>query len=219
MATVRNHWANDPEARDAVRAAISSTKSNASKISAYSTEWLHEQYVYRQRTARDIGEEVGCSTSAVLNALRRRGIAVRPKAQAMRLAKSGVDLDEDEVVRLYTSGVSTGDIARLLRSSKATIIGVLKRHDVPRRSKSEAAKNCRPVTRRTVPRARDLRGVVDRCVICGAVDRLEMHHVNADPSDNSRGNLVAFCWGHHLMVEYFVNAALSGIRARERVGA
>lgn len=151
---------------------------------------------------------------SVYRALGVHGISIREKSRAMRLAKSGVDFDEDAAVRLYEAGMGSGDIAHHLRSSKATVLAAIHRRGVCVRSKTEASRRRRDVTQRRLPRPSSMLGIVDRCLACERTDFLEIHHVNADPEDNRPENMVALCWEHHMLVEYLVGKAVSGLRRR-----
>lgn len=43
------------------------------------------------------------------------------------------------------------------------------------------------------------------CAICGCKERLELHHINGDPSDNRLENLQILCINHHYDTENFRN--------------
>lgn len=43
------------------------------------------------------------------------------------------------------------------------------------------------------------------CAVCGCKERLELHHINGDPSDNRLENLQILCINHHYDTENFRN--------------
>ena len=175
--------------------------------------WLRGEYVDKQRHARLIAEDVGCSKATVYRYLGIHGIPIRSKPQASRLAKSGVDLDEAQVARLYAEGYSTNDLEAMFRSSKGTILAAIRRQGVRVRSKQEAGALHRSAAGRRRPHPRHQVGVAE-CAICGEKRGLEQHHVNADRTDSSPSNLIWLCWEHHVFVEWLVDRAVTGIRRR-----
>lgn len=177
-------------------------------------EWLSREYVNGLRTAADIASELGCHKETIYRWLRHHGIPVRPKRRAMRLARSGVDFDDAAAAAMYVAGASAGDIAVRLGASKTTVFGALHRQGVHVRSKREAGLRRRDASQRRMPRPSRLVGDLSQCAACGRQDSLEVHHVNADCSDDRSENLIALCWEHHVLVEYLITRALHGLRQR-----
>jgi DNA-binding CsgD family transcriptional regulator len=181
--------------------------------------WLRTAYELNLRTARDIADEIGCSRATVYRALERNGIRVRTRAEAMQLARAGrirtVDV-ELEAVRLYRAGYSSNEIALRCRLGKTDVFKILKRHGVQTRNKKECGLLRRDTANRQRPRAKDMIGVLSECLVCGSTRFLEAHHLDGNRADSSRDNLVALCWEHHSMVEFFISKALRGIN---RAGA
>lgn len=182
-------------------------------------EWLRSQYETELRAGTSIAAELGCKYNRVYRALRMHGIPIRPKSRAQRLAKSGRDFDDAEAARLYLSGLGTTAIANELHASITTVMASLERQGIPRRSRQEAGRRRRDVTQRRLPIPKTLLGNVTRCMACERTDCLERHHVNADPEDNREENLVALCWEHHVLVEWLVAKAITGLRDREILAA
>lgn len=177
-------------------------------------DWLRRKYETERLNAVEIARELGCTADTVYRAMRKHGIASRPKWQATRMAKSGCDLDEAKAAELYRAGASTTDLTKLFGSSSNTILAALKRQGVKTRSAREAQLIRRNVAARRMPKASAMVGVTARCAACGRSDGLELHHVDGDISNNADSNLLALCWEHHMLVELLVTRALQGAKLR-----
>lgn len=173
---------------------------------------LRRLYVDCSMSAPAIAAELGCNENTVYRALRKHGISVRSKRDAGRMARTGTTFDDREAARLYRAGWSGKRIAAHLHASKSTVFLSLERQGIQRRGKREAACLHRNAAARRSSHPRNLVGT-EACAICGVTDGLEVHHVNADRSDDSEGNLLWLCWEHHVFVEWLVHRALAGLGA------
>lgn len=174
--------------------------------------WLRREYLDNRRSGKSIASELGCRSCTVYAALRKHGIPVRTKSQAGRLGKSGTDFDDARMAALYEAGASTNDLKRMFGASPNTVLDALRRQGVKVRTKKEAAHLHRNVKQRRLPRSSEMIGVVTRCAACDRTENLELHHVNADATDNRKENLIALCWEHHMLLEMLITKALCGLR-------
>ena len=98
-------------------------------------DWLRRQYVDRSRTAADIARALGCSETAVLDALRRLALPVRDRGGGSRRGAMPAELDD--VVWLHRryagDGVSIRQIAAELDVSASSVATALRRAGVARR--------------------------------------------------------------------------------------
>lgn len=103
--------------------------------------WLVGEYGVNGRSAADVAREVGCSETAVLEALHRHGIAVRTRGGGARRAPMPAELrDAEWLSQTYASGLSIRLIARQLGVSGSAVAAALRRAGVTRR----AVGNTRP---------------------------------------------------------------------------
>lgn len=182
-----------------------------------SDEWLRREYVERLQPAPAIARELGCSSATVYRRLGRIGVHIRPKNEAMQLARGGRIRGDDVEVRageMYRRGYSGNEIAHRLRIGKSEVFAMLERQGVPRRSKREATINRRNTAGRVRPRASELRAVSSTCAACGTDRFIEYHHISGDATDNTPENLIALCWEHHVLLEYLIHQALVGYKRR-----
>jgi transposase-like protein len=97
--------------------------------------WLRGEYVDRSRTAADIARALGCSETAVLDALHRHALPVRDRGGGSRqTAMPGELTDSEWLTRRYaTDGASIRRIAAELGVSASAVAGALRRAGVARR--------------------------------------------------------------------------------------
>ena len=87
--------------------------------------WLRGEYVDRSRTAADIARALGCSETAVLDALRRHALPVRDRGGGSRRAAMPGELTDSRwLMRRYaTDGASIRRIAAELGVSASAVAG------------------------------------------------------------------------------------------------
>lgn len=78
-----------------------------------------------------VGWKAGIHAQTVRKILSAAGVPLRPPQRGRR---SPLALDELEICRRYIAGESGVALAAALGTSEARIYGILRRHDVPRRS-------------------------------------------------------------------------------------
>jgi len=90
-------------------------------------EFLYKRYVEEQKNTVDIGNEVGQRPAFIRAQLRRAGIPVRSRGEAIRLKKT-CDVDSEELKRLYlTEGQSPRTIAEKLGTTRPRVLSQLRR--------------------------------------------------------------------------------------------
>lgn len=96
-------------------------------MSELTKEFLYKRYVEEQKTAVDIGNEVDLRPANVIAQLRRVGIPVRSRGDAIRLRKMR-DVDPEELKRLYsTEGQSPRAIAEKMGTTRGRVLSQLRR--------------------------------------------------------------------------------------------
>ena len=117
----------------------------------YNEKWLRHHYRGMRWTSERIARLIGCTPSAVLDRLRIFGIPVRSRSQAQHLAshpgshaprpKKCLDtLHDPEWLRKEYETKNASDIARELGISVPSVIWVLKKAGIARKTISEAKK-------------------------------------------------------------------------------
>src|ERR1700741_4094678 len=103
-------------------------------VDGLTEELLRKLYIDEWLTTYQIGDKVGCSNTAVQNALRRFGIPIHQyRVKGM---------DKDNLYELYVNQkLSLIKISEMLGCNNETVRKALQRHGIPVRSKSEAGKN------------------------------------------------------------------------------
>lgn len=96
-------------------------------------DWLRERYVDEDLTQYEIGEILDCSPVTVAAWLREHGIPVRPPGgQTDDRMRDAAWLRQ----RYLEDGLSAAEIADEVGYERKTVIKWLKRHEIPRRSRS-----------------------------------------------------------------------------------
>lgn len=97
-------------------------------------KWLDAKYWTAMQSSLQIAKELSCSDSAVLSALKRLNIAVRPATNTYPELS-----DKNWVYQKYwIEELSSLKIAKLLGCTTRTVLLALKRHKIPLRTLSEA---------------------------------------------------------------------------------
>ncbi len=103
--------------------------------------WLRRRYDVDLCTLPEMASEIGCSMAAVIQALRRAGVASRSAQQSAKLRGTvrtrtfPVLADADQLRRWYVDeALSIPEIAERVGCSDMPIHRALKRHDIPRRA-------------------------------------------------------------------------------------
>jgi hypothetical protein len=89
-------------------------------------EFLLQRYVEEQRSAVEIGTEIGVLPNSVRKELRRHGIPVRSRKEAIMLLKTQ-DVDAGELTALYQGGKSPQALSDHFGTTRRRILGQLKR--------------------------------------------------------------------------------------------
>lgn len=179
-----------------------------------SPELLHREYWENGKSLTEIGEMLGISFSAVANEMNRLGIPRR----TIRAAKHK-EIDPVALSEAYAAGASLAALSREHGVRSETIGALLRSQGVEIRSQAEGSRVAAARRRASTPERRRIstalrRRIKTECAICGTTDGLELHHLNADRSDNAPANLIALCAAHHSAVEWFIRKATPGILAR-----
>jgi len=173
------------------------------KDTLYSPSWLREQYLDRQRSAKDIAAELRTDASAVIKRLKCYGIPTRSIKEASRLApgsqgkgsasprprKNQDTLHHYEWLHAHyvERDMNSSEIARLLQCSVPSVIAALKKFGFELKDITSAKKG-RP---RKVKRA-----LTDPCVVCGDTAR-EINHIDRNHDNDSASNREPLCEACH----------------------
>lgn len=102
-------------------------------------EWLIEQYISLRKTTTQIQKELNCSNCAIVTALRRNGISIRPKSERSIIHQ--LLNNEQWLKEQYLSmKKTTVQIAKETGCVVSTVYVALVRFDIPKRSRKEARK-------------------------------------------------------------------------------
>jgi AraC-like DNA-binding protein len=121
-------------------------------------EWLSNAYERDQRVITDIAAEIGCSSTVVVNSLKRHGIEARLPTHSRKLRRKGRQSrfpllrDQDWLVEKYqTEGLSLGQIANTVGCSVAAVWKAMDAFGIDRRLQDGT-----PIIKRgQVPQLRD----------------------------------------------------------------
>jgi len=102
------------------------------KISEEKQQEIVRLYTEQKLSTTRVAAQTGVSSTCVSNIIKRHGLIPRNISQAKSGVKRGTRLPVDEIIRLYTSGKSSIDIARQLNISKFGVLRTLRNHNVPR---------------------------------------------------------------------------------------
>lgn len=186
----------------------------------YNENWLRKQYIDEQRSAPDIGRELGCDTSAVTGRLKRFGIPLRTSQEAYAALRNKGWLprgssaprprsefketlhNPDWLRRKYLEEeLSSTQIARELGCSHVSVFWALKKHGLAARDVSRSM-----IGRSNLKRRRaidDLTPVALRararkqmppgpCIVCGAYG-IDVNHKDRDIKNHDASNLERLC--------------------------
>lgn len=125
----------------------------------------------------------------------------------------------DEVAQLYESGLSMQEIAERLNVTRPAIYQLMKRCNIPIRTKSQARRLAMAQGKIRLLRAKDGHLVPTgpehdgtslsstyhharkhrgpTCEQCGTSEDLHIHHIDEDPTNNELVNLRTLCRKHH----------------------
>jgi len=103
-------------------------------------EWLYEKYVEEQLTGAEIADAAGCARTTVYDWLDRHEID-RERGEGYRVSSPEKYRDKEWLEEKYhEERLSTSEIGELCDCHKQTIKLWLEKHDIEKRSRSEAAK-------------------------------------------------------------------------------
>jgi hypothetical protein len=125
-------------------------------------KWLHEQYVIKKKTAKEISKVLGCSDQAVLDACSRLGIKKR-KPSDYRAWNKGL-------------GLSDPRVREMARKSKASRI----KKGSTRGSKHYNWKGAKVSYKALHAWIRRHKGSPEKCFFCGGRDRLEWANISGE---------------------------------------
>lgn len=97
--------------------------------------WLIDEYQHRSRSAADVAAEIGCSETAVLEALHRHGISVRRRGGGVRREPMPAQLGDRAWLRAHYvgAGLSIRAIAAEVGVSASAVANALRSAGIPRR--------------------------------------------------------------------------------------
>jgi transposase len=103
----------------------------------HDTKWLYSQYIEKKIDAVDIARELGVTSGAVYDMLRRRGIKRRSNSEAQRLVFNYPMLwDKNYLSNAYLKEkLTTYEIAQRIGCNEESVRKALIRYKIPRRSK------------------------------------------------------------------------------------
>ena len=107
-----------------------------------SAEWLHDHYVHRRMSVREVATAAGVCEQTIYRALRRADITLRPRNRYGVPYSLEAVLTSEYLQREYVeAGRTCSDIAAELGCSVGAVAGWLRRHGIP-------ARGVRPAERR-----------------------------------------------------------------------
>lgn len=170
------------------------------------------------RSLDDVGREFGLTVSGAAKYLERAGVPRRPSAQTGRRKAKCWDalVSGDWLEREYlVHGKSMGQIAREQGCSHSTVRKAIFFKGITPRA------NARPTGARTLSarHAQQLRNELKRCAMCDKTSDLEVHHRDADRSNNERENLLLLCRDCHAIAEWLIRPVEARLRQAYRLDA
>ncbi len=102
------------------------------KLSEEKQQEILRLYVEQRLSTPQVAAKTGVSSTCVSNIIKRCGLTPRNISQAKTGVKRGTKLPVNDIIRLYTSGKSSIEIARQLNISKSGVLSILRNRDVPR---------------------------------------------------------------------------------------
>lgn len=136
--TVRN-WM---ERHNIKRRDMSEAKAEGDIIPLKKRDWLHQQYVERERSAHDIADELGVSANAVRDWADKHDIQIRSLSEANARGNVAPLWDADWLRERYQEKeMECTDIANMLGVSVVTVSSWMKKHEIEQRSLREVHAN------------------------------------------------------------------------------
>lgn len=179
----------------------------------YNPDWLRRVYVDEGRNASQVAALVRCTPGAVLDALRRYGIEVKPMSEVIKaLPHEGSHAPRPRAEfkntlhnpawlfeHFVTKHLNASEIAHLAGCSPTRAGEAIKDtfglDTTVRTTESEEVRH----ERRGRATARRLHPSAQPCIVCGRKGTL--NHIDANPHNNEPVNLEWLCMRHHLMVD------------------
>ena len=182
----------------------------------HDSDVLRKLYVEQNKTAREVGEVLGCSCQAILRSLDRFGIE---KDEAMRDRAPPEVKDREALYELYAQqGLVAREIAEKLDCPTRTVSGWIKRHGFEphwgcHRGKYDSIRFSIRDEPWEATTARIRERDAHTCQMCGderAPDdrRLDVHHIPAllDGGCNADELLISLCNGCHRKAECYLQS-------------
>jgi len=119
------------------------TKKEAQQLFAGHIEPLHEAQIIQDyksgMTSHEVGKRHGCAHSSVILLLKRNSISPRTKQEAGQLRYGHIEvLNEAQIIQDYLSGMSSIQVGKKHGCNGTTVVRILKRNGIPRRTRQEA---------------------------------------------------------------------------------
>lgn len=156
---------------------------------------LEQLYITQGLSLKTVGQHFNVCAETVRAWLKKEGISTRPP-----LSHDLWNARKQEITFLYhTMNLSQGQIARYFNTIQSTIYKVMKRLDIPRKSRGRR-KGPSHYHYKNGQHNREYRKLVvkDQCSQCGTTDKLCIHHKNDDHYDNRLENLEILCHSCHM---------------------
>lgn len=190
-----------------------------------SKQWLERVYLDEKRNAEQVALMIGCTRTAVHAALKRHGIPVRGRSEAMKLSTcnhgSSAPRPRGHLIETIhnptwlqarvSAGLSGTKIARLASCSSAAVSHAMKKFNIERKVSSEAIAELQRKRQKTAPAPsakhtawqgrRIARETLPPgpCVLCGKPGR-DVNHKDRNPRNNPAdgSNWERLCAGCHI---------------------
>ena len=133
-------------------------------------------------------------------AKRREELNPTPKYLAL-----GDTITKDVLFDLYiVKGMSTREAAKELGVSKFTVNRYLKWYEIPVRPSSKSPDFVYKADRSEnyCRVAYDVHHIERKCVLCGTTERIHIHHMDGNRTNNSKDNLMPLCVSCHTYVHW-----------------
>lgn len=148
-------------------------------------EWLYNEYVNKERTQKDIAEEIGCSYHTVRSWVRKHG------------------LQQDQTQRVYKYNQKHGVFGKgetKLTNESLKVRGENVSKSNLGKSHTNKREFINPSNINTSRWQARYKANADKCHFCPSTENLQVHHIDEDPFNNEETNLQALCTKHHHMV-------------------
>ena len=114
-------------------------------------DWLIQKYIKEEKSQNEISKIINCGKGAIKTALNRHNVKIRSRKDAQfthfkREQPKISELNNKEWLqtKYIDEKLSISEIANLLGLNKGRVFNALKRYNIPRRNKTEAAKLWHP---------------------------------------------------------------------------